>query len=461
MRHHAGLLASQMQLLLAYDMVPLVMPGDAYLTSWPHQAGSALFFGCTLGVLNALICMAVSLIPWKRGRFSLPDLVVNILLGCLFVYLSFSRELPAVSFLFGFVCPLIFFLTWSWFIRRSTERRVHHTRWLVIFLVMAAPFAGLVTLGTASFEIIRDSMLEMPVARTLSDFYYDHTLLAAHVIKPPSALEQKIIALSEDIVRIGTMPHGTLWIRSSDPCGIPARTLTVSTAPLACRSIVLTDRKPANTSNRIIHELGGVFDDNARMRSGIGLFFYQGPLLFIPVLFMLWLSLSLSGLCDRNRIIAVLAILGYLALFIGPGRTVFLQRQLRADPGMIHRYVLSEQENKRYLAIRTFPGELSDSELLRFSGDPSARIRLNALFEAGKRRNPEFMGMFEEALADSQLNVRTRACWSLGALKTAQARSLLERVLHDDPSWYVRGYAYRALGTIRPGARMVSDRKSS
>ena len=444
-----------MQLMLFYDMVPLVMPDDEHLVAFIHQLGSSLFFGCTIGVLNALIAMAASLFPWMQRRFSWHDIPVFILLGCTFTFLSFSREMPFVSIIFGFLCPVVFFIPWFYISRRGRNVKISYRRWLIMTLIVVSPFLGLLTFGPTSFETIRDSMLEIPGARSLSNFYYEHTYLAAHIIKPPSAHEQKVIAVSSDITRIGPRPHGTLWVRADDPCAVPGRTIAVSRTPLICESVELSDRKPANTSNRIMKDLRNAHDDNGKMRSGIGLFFYKGPLLVIPVLFALWLALSLSRLFEKNRVAAVIVILSYLACFYSPVHMVTLKYQLRVHPELVHEYLLSEHEDKRYLALKTFPEEIRNKELINFSHDTSARVRLNAIFEAGNRKNSEFIKIFEDALEDDQLNVRTRGCLALGNLGNADALALLEKVLQDDPSWYVRGYAYRAIGRIRPVTKSV------
>lgn len=450
-----------MQQLLFYDMVPLVMPNDEYLASLIHQLGSSLFFGCTIGVLNALIAMAASLLPWIQRRFSWHDIPVFILLGCIFTFLSFSLEMPFVSILFGFACPFVFFIPWLFISRRVSNAKTVYRRWLIMVLIAVSPFLGLVTFGQASFETIRDSILEIPGASSLNNFYYDHTYLAAHVIKPPSAHEQKVIALSSDITRIGPRPHGTLWVRADDPCAVPGRTIAVSRDTLECESVLLQDKGPANTSNRIINDLSSLYDYNEKMRSGIGLFFYKGPLLLIPVLFMLWLALSLSRLFEKSSVAAGLVILGYLGCFYFPFHTVLLQYQLQKNPQRIHEFLLSEHEDKRYLALKTFPEHVTNRELVKFSHDPSARVRLNALFEAGNRKNTEFIKIFENALEDSQLNVRTRACLALGNLVNSDALALLEKVLKDDRSWYVRGYAYRAIGRIRPISKSVIFRSET
>lgn len=449
------MISIQMQQLLLYNMVPLVMPDDTYLVSLIHQLGSSLFFGCTIGVLNAMIAMAASVVPWMQRRFAWHDIAVLVLVGCICTFMGFSREMPFVSILFGLVCPIVFFVPWTVICRRVSIAEVSYRRWLIMFLIAVSPFLGLLAFGKASFGTIRDSLLEIPVARSLSNFYYDHTYLAAHVIKPPSAHEQKIIALSRDITRIGPRTHGTLWIRAGDPCAVEGRTVAVSRIPLECPCIVLADEEPANTSNRIMKELGTVYDHNEKMRSGIGLFFYRGPLIFVPVLFILWVTLYVSRLSGRHPAAACLVIIGYLGLFSYPVHAVFLQCQLRGDPQLIHEFLLSEHELKRYLALAAFPEQITDRELARFAEDPSARVRLSAVFESGNRNKPEFLTIFRHALQDDQLNVRTRACLALGNLGGKEALSLLEKVLVEDPSWYVRGYAYRAIGRIRPVTKTV------
>lgn len=458
---HARLLSSQMQLFVSSGMEPLIRPDDPYLAFLSHRLGSALFFGCTLGVLNALAAMALSFFPWIKGRFSLPDIVTFAVLGGLCTYLGYSAEFPVLSFVFGFSSPAAFFIPWALLVRRSRPREIHFRRWLVFAFTASAPFLFVLILGNASFDVIRDSMLTTPAMRNLSDFYYNHTLLAAHVIKPVSALEQKVIAVSDEVLKIGPMPHGSLWVRTPDPCGVSGRNLAVSRKGLSCEAIVLEDDRPANASNRTINELSRAFDPNEKMRQGIGLFFYRGPLVFIPILFMLWFAHFLANLSLRSKLAAGVLFLGYLALFYPAWQGVYQRHLLLLQPERIAQYILSEHEEMRYLALLTYPDEFTPRELMRYSGDVSPRIRLRALYEAGRRGNVQYLDMIEEALSDPQLNVRTRACWALGRIPSERSSDLLHQAFLHDSSWYVRGYAYRALGNVRPMAKVVTISASS
>ncbi|MRR13912.1 HEAT repeat domain-containing protein [archaeon] len=103
----------------------------------------------------------------------------------------------------------------------------------------------------------------------------------------------------------------------------------------------------------------------------------------------------------------------------------------------------------------TLPKEFTDREIMRYARDESPRIRLRALLEAGERGGPKFLDLFGQALDDPQLNVRTKACWSLGRIESPKAAALLRKAFLQDPSWYVRGYAYRALAGSGPVSRTV------
>jgi hypothetical protein len=452
---HAQLLQTQMGLFLTAGMQPLIMPEDPYLVEFSHKLGSAVFFGGSLGVLFSLMAMAASFVPWLKGKFSPYDGVVYLVLGALFTFLGYSGEHPVLSFLFGFLSPAFFFAPWTLIIRRSDPWDLSVKRWLGMALFTAAPLIFLMTLGHSSFDMIRDTMLTMPMTRDLSDFYYDHTLLAAHVIKPFEALEQKVIAVSDGIGQIGPIPHGTLWVVTPDPCGLEGRSLTVSDRELPCGEVVIQDTRPANVNNRIVREYSKAFDRNEWMREGIGIFFFRGPFLLVPVFLMLWFALFLSNLWEKSPGVVLLVLLVYLALFWPAWKNFYEQYGLRSHPEDIARYLLSEHEEMRYLALATFPEQFTDRELMRFSRDSSPRIRIRSLLEAGHRRSPKFLEVYAGGLKDPQLNVRTRACMALGGLHSERAADLLEQAFLHDTSWYVRMYAFQALGKSRPMARII------
>ncbi|MGC9325877.1 MAG: HEAT repeat domain-containing protein [Desulfomonilia bacterium] len=454
-QQHAGFVSTEMNLLIAHGMTPLVNPGDPFLTSTGHLVGSALFFGCTLGVLNALLSMAASVFPFLSNTLLKWDILIYLFLGSMCSFFSFSHEIPLVSIVFGFACPLTFFVPWIIVMRRSERKTPPRLRWAVLFSILCTPIVIYAFLGGSSFETIRDSLLITPGGERLTDFYYSHSPLAAHVIKPAAAREQNVLAVSTSIDRIGHLPHGTLWVRSQDPCSIPGCSMVVSREPLSCTSIVLKDSLPANLNNRIFKDYSRIFDQNSSMRTAIGLFLFKGPLLLIPFLILAWVSHVLASMFDRFRILTVIGIAAYILMYVPALHTRILHSHLTNHPEKIHEYILSEHEKKRYLALITYPDQFTFNELVRFATDSSSRIRLNALVAAGERKDLNYLPLFEQALEDTQLNVRTKACWGLGKIGSVQALPMIEKALTDDESWYVRGYAYSALGRIRPVSLVV------
>ena len=139
---------------------------------------------------------------------------------------------------------------------------------------------------------------------------------------------------------------------------------------------------------------------------------------------------------------------------------MFVRYQLVLHPDSVGQYMVSENEEKRYQALITFPDKITPDDIIRFSHDPSARIRLNALILAGKKKDVKFLDIIKEATYDPQLNVRTKACWALGRIRTERAFALLEDVFNNDPSWYVRLYAYNALGRFKPVAKVIPENGS-
>jgi hypothetical protein len=231
--------------------------------------------------------------------------------------------------------------------------------------------------------------------------------------------------------------------------------MVVSKVPLKCRSLVLKDNLPVNAGGRIFQDCSKVFDSNKHMRFGIGIFLFSGPFIISLLLIISWSSLGLEKLSRHNMIVVVILIAAYVALFIPAWRTAYLALDLRSHPEKIREYLDSGEERKNYLAVASFPGALSVGDLEGMIKKGSARMRINALIEAGERRDPALMTFMEHALSDPQLNVRTKACWALGRMATPQTIPLLENVVRYDPSWYVRDYAYLALGMMKPEAKVV------
>jgi len=457
-RSHALRIGAEMSLLAHYGMTALISADAPHLVGLSHQLASALFFGMTLGTLNALTCMVFTFPAWVWGRFRSLDLVVMAFAALTCIYFTYSTDMPWISISFGVVCPVLFMVTWLHFIRAGSRSQASTRRWGVFCCILVLPLVVLVATRT-SFTSIRDFMLTSRITEPLSNVYYDHTLLAADVIKPVSARAQNVIAVSAGEKNIGHAPHGTLWILSKNPCGVVGATFAAGREDLFCRSLKLpADTLAANEGNRILEVLSKTLDGNRYLRKGIGFFFFSGPLVLITALILSWVALALEWVYSRSTVLSLLLVFGYLSVFIPVFHGTYLAVQIRKNPDLIPSFAASGREPERYTAAATYPGALSTEDLMRLVQDPSARVRLNALVEAGSRRDASLIQSIAPRLKDPQLNVRTKACWALGKMTSPEVEGLLAAVVRDDPSWYVRDYAYAALGAIRPETRVVQAR---
>jgi Ca2+/Na+ antiporter len=455
-RAHALRIAAEMDLLARFGMTALINPDDVHLIALRHQLASALFFGMTLGVLNALVCMALTLPAWVSGRFARQDLFAfaGAVLVCTFF--TFSKDMPWVSVCFGLLSPLTFTFVWLYMVRKACHKSINIRRWAIFCGIIIAPLAIIVGTGS-SFLSIRDSMLSMRVTEALSDVYYEHTLLSADVIKPISARSQNVIAFSDDIKSLGYTPHGTLWIRSNSPCSVRGATFAVSRQDLHCSSVRLPDdNRGANDNNRIIDKLSKAIDPNKQIRTGIGFFFFSGPLIVITVLILSWFALALERIFTWSRLTTFIIVIAYLLVFMPLFHGAYLLAQLKSHPEKISDYAASPVERMRYAAVAIYPGALPKEDLVRLMQDPSTRVRVNAVVEAGDRMDSTLLPAIEARLKDPKMNVRTKACWALGKIQSDMALNLLEEAVHEDPSWYVRDYAYTSMGRIRPETKVIA-----
>ncbi len=452
---HADMIRAESVLLGRFGMTVLVAPDDPHLISFTHRLSSALFFGLTLGVLNAMVCMVVTFPAWLSGRLTRTDAATAVCAGLACAYLIFSRELPVISVAMGLFCPFFFTAAWAFVLRMFRGAPVDRKRFALICAIIVSPVILTVAMGS-SFLNVRDAMIAWPVLSGISDFYYDHTLLSADVIKTPAMRSQNVVAVEQEERSIGHSPHGTLWIRAKEPCSVDGARFAVASNRLACPSVVVPrDGLPVNSGNRVFEAAQDSVDPNHLMRSGLGVFFRLGPMVFMTMLLLSWLALGLHRLSRRSLIAAVAVIAAYLGLFMPLFTGSYLSLQLRSDAAKIAAYAVSAVEQKRYIAVSAYPGAIDDEALAGMLRDSSVRVRVNALVEAGERRNPIYLPLIEKCLQDPQLNVRTKACWSLGRIATDRSLELLLQAARTDPSWYVRDYAYAASGRMRPEIRVA------
>ncbi len=459
-KHHAVRISAEMSLFAANQMTTVIRPDDPYLTSFVHQLGSGAFFGLTLGLLIGIAAAAAGIVIFfTAGSQAFSRIIQAGLITAVaaFAIISgYSREHPHVSIIFGILSPVVFFIPWLLIINKTKDKPNSYIAWLVFFAVICAP---LLLLKSQSFELIRDAMVETPVLRNINDFYYNHTFLAADVIKPLNFRTQNAISVSNRIGEITGLPHGTLFIKTDNPCAVNGSVIAASDEKLPCKSVILNSGAGIVSADRILKDATG--DPNKALRTGIGTFL-KGPIVMVPVIILGWAAFGLSRLFLKKPFAAVIVTLCYLLIFAPGFYKTYLKNALYSDPSKIHEYASSSNSAKRYLSLIYMLDKnvehtngLYPDELRTLAGDSKASTRLNALVLAGNLKDAQFADLAKTSLNDTQINVRTKACWAIGRLGMPDTAIILQDVIDKDPSWYVRDYAYMAMSKYRHESKIV------
>ena len=446
-RIHAGVIAAKMELFLDNGMRALIAPDDPYLQSPIHQLGSALFFGIPLGTLTALFAAAVSVVPWARGRWDRTiEPLLTLPLIPLYLFLTFCGDAPVLSVLCAFLAPVFFWIPWIWVQRHREAKKRNRLRVAFFALLFLAPLASFRTFSSLG---LRDMLMGLPAGDLLTNFYYDHTLLPAHVIKPVVYQTQKVVAIPEDVELLEPLLSGTLLIKAPDPCAVHGTSMVISRAELACPSFVLSPAEAHDRGQVIMWKASRHFDRNKALRRGSRWFFEAG-FLAMSALLLLRFVLFVEDLYERRKAAALALLLAGLLL---PARGLYdqvLLHALKARPySRAQAFASSRCADKRYLSVVYRPQDLSQETLMKLSTDPNPRVRHYAFVAMGQQGDPAFLPALEKGMNDPEQIVRTKVYQALGRIGGEKAMRLLDRAISKDPSWYARHYAYEARGDSR------------
>jgi len=445
-RIHADMIAAKMEWFLRNDMLVVIAPEDPYLQSFHHQLGSALFFGVTLGTLTALLASAVSIVSWARGTWGKPiEPLLSLLLIPVCLFLMFSKEIPVLSVLWAVLTPVFFWIPWMYAQTRGEAKRRNRLRLALFALPFLLP---LVPLNTISSLTVRNMLMGNPAGNLLSNFYYDHTLLAAHVIKPVLYQAQKVIAVSEDIEVSEPLPSGTLLLKHRDPCALPGTSLVISKTESDCPAFLISTAGAEPRGQALIRKASERFDRNKAIRKGTR-WFFKGGFLVALLLLISRFAVFLEDLYERRKGIALLLFAVTLVL---PSRSLyngFLLYSLRADPNArAHEYASSKNATKRYSSLVHCARQLPYEKLALLSRDPNPSVRHYAFIAMRYQRDPVLFSALKEGVSDPEQIVRTKVYQALGDIGDEDALRLLDRAIERDPSWYARDYAYKAKGNV-------------
>jgi len=437
---HADQLAAEMALVQASGLPALIAPTDHFLTSFSARLGSAVLFGLTIGALAGLLMCLWAYPFWRRGFGRRRDQLWGVIFAALLAWLTFTAEIAWLSSLWALAG-----LGLSYVIIRLGRQPQDHTRpdrrlSAVMLVLVLLPLALLLT---ASYVTIRDSLLAKPVLAGLNRFYYEHTLLAADVIKPAASRTQVVMAVAGAPARVVSRVPGCLMILTDSP-------------DRAAQARIRLDyqQQPGSSAldqNAALQSYSAKYDASRRLRLGVGLGLVCLKLVGLGL--AVWFGFALAGIYAGNRATCLVLAIVYYAFFSPLAQLKFYEVELKRVPNALAAFARSDCEAKRYLAASSPLLECGD--LARLAGDQSPRVRLTALVNAGERRELSLLPQVLQALNDPQLNVRTKACWALGRMPDRSAIGALYARLQCDPSWYVRDYAYAALNQIQPISRIV------
>lgn len=451
-RRHAPAVSGKMALFCQHGMIPVVQPHDPFLDCLWHQVGSALQIGLSLGVLSGLLAAGSALFQETLRRDPRPfSFWLDFLSFPLILLFLFSEEVPFVSLFCALLTPWVFRIPWRRMRRHGEHKRRKPVR--VACLTAATVLSMYVLLGGSPHQI-RDNLSNFSLGRKIVHFYYDHTPLAAHVIQPLPHLTQKVIAQSQDLPVPEILPHGTLWIVASNPCMIRDTSVVIGrTAATGCFTLpVALDL--FKDGNALLAAISRKVDPNRAIRRGVRASILWG----FPTtgfLLALWGATILEDFWLTRRSSRYIVLAGTLCLTAFTLWSLAEREGVKRDPSQAQSYAASNRTQKRYLALKTFPDRLSFSDLTRLASDPSFQVRHAAFVEMARRGDPRFHNTLENGLNDREPLVRAKAALALAKAVPSHALGGLKEILAEDPSWYVRDNAYRAIRHIRPVYKVV------
>jgi len=447
-RRHAEAIQAKARLFLEHGLPTVIRPDDPHLTDLSFQGGAAVQLGVALGVITGLLAAAVeAFLGILQRRWGQRAPWLRFLLAPIYLPFLFSKEAPFLSLLCALLTPLAFRIPWIWDNGEIPSPRkgdpVRTGLFGLLFVLVGASLVGF------SPHRGRDTLIDFPVGRSIVHFYYEHTPLAAHVIQPLRHLAQKVIVQSDKLPHPTILPHGTLWIATTDPCAVRGASLVLCAEPGECPCYHLSSFGTEANGIRLLEKASQEIDPNRAVRRGVRTAVLWG----LPALALLvatWLGLIAEDLWQRGRkerlpVLAGCLILAGLLLWTHLERTL-----TRLDPSRLQTYARSGCTHKRYLALTQFPDQVAEEDLERLASDPSLKVRHMAFIEIGRRGNKRFEHILKKGVEDPEPLVRAKAIAAITQTSPQFALAVLERILATDPSWYVRDNAFRASLAVQP-----------
>jgi hypothetical protein len=433
----------------------------------PHLMGAApafwggLFFTLSLGAGLSLLSLAAA---WFWRRFSRQHRVLTAVYSILWMVLliGVNRRGPdvAASCYFLFIPPLVFAAALV-ILPPPDQRSAGRGRWIPAASAVLLAVLWIPQMNRDFFGNVRDRLLfSNPIGRQFNQFYYDHTLHAAEVLK---SLDQKTIKTcslqqvdkapvaraleralaAQDYLNIGGDGRPDLQVTEA------ANRFVLAHRATAVMEATLTEL--LSRTGPVVKEFSYKTDRRMFFRKAV----YVSVLIGFPVLlYLLIFDLFHFGLGFFLAEKKALSAAALICFCLGAGLLVlFIIRGGDAAGKMpAARALQSEKLYDRVAALKTI--EQKGLEIAGFAGyerllsSPNVVERYWLVRTLGVSRQERTYPDLLRFLGDSQLNVAAMACYALGRRGDPRAVPVILERIRNSSRWYEQWYGYRALKAV-------------
>jgi hypothetical protein len=440
----------------------LVVPGGPAmpdLLSPAAAVGGGLFFALTVGAFLTLAFLAAG-IAWHRlyggSRRFLP--AVLLFWAGLFVLMN-ADGFAGLDNLHLLATPPVAFYLAARRARNGPPSRGIDARPVVHLICFGALVAiGTQTTDAAFFSRVRDRLLSHPAGVAVSDFYYRHTLYPAETFKAPAQMQVRSVRLDASLpeplsrrLAAELTPRDYLPLSGAGPADLfisgdaeglrlyHRERFVLETAPAEFF------RDPAS----ILRDFSRAADRHAGLRQLTFLSLrLVGGILLYGLFYLPFRRIAGAVVASPVRATAaagVLACGGALLLLTtlsGPPRFELAPGEVQAalaSPSASIRIAALREIHRRGIEIAGFDG------FAESAASPVVAERFWLARTLGRSRSRMSWPVHLALLDDPQINVAYNAYASLGSRGDPRGVAEILRRMPDEPRWYVRFYAYRAL----------------
>lgn len=413
-----------------------VMPSlKLFLPAWYGGFFFTLSIGAALSLLSFAAIRAWDKI-FKRDKRTLRILIL-FWMGCL--VLSNISGFCALAASFWLIIPAAV----SWLALKqlpsSEQSFSHKQRWIHSAVVLMIVILGISFVNINVFLNFRDNLLlSNPIGLRVNNFYYDYTLYAAEVLKPPSQKLLRTCNLSFDDTALKQRVERQLLYYDYF-CVNADIDVDLEMNQAEAEKFL---QEPSSYLKKISERS----DRYAFFRSCVWL-----SVLVMPILALYGCIYGLFHIlfaCFRHspyKTGIALILCGSLILFV-----FFYQQNKPVRPAQsLQRAILSDDPQQRFNALRWIAttefvdiAEFDVSKILKSRNMMERYWLLRAL---AKTDSAKSFDILIKLIDDSQFNIAYTAYAFLGRQKNMRAVPEILKRLPVSDNWYVQNYAYKAL----------------